>query len=105
MKNSFAFFSSAVIPIFASKEITPKLCVNCKFFINTVSANEYGSINALAGNEYGRCSLFKKKGKDVDYLVPEKNDFLYCLTARSYYDMCGNEGKKYVNKLDNKYIH
>ena len=69
------------------KEITPKLCVNCKFFIS------------LEGrNEYGRCSLFKKQGMDIDC---DKNDFLYCLTVRSYEDMCGKEGKKYVNKLDN----
>ena len=69
------------------KEITPKLCVNCKFFIS------------LEGrNEYGRCSLFKKQGMDID---SGKDDFLYCLTARSYEDMCGKEGKKYVNKLDN----
>ena len=68
-------------------EITPKLCVNCKFFIS------------LEGrNEYGRCSLFKKQGMDIDC---GKDDFLYCLTARSYEDLCGKEGKKYVNKLDN----
>ena len=71
-------------------EITPKLCVNCKFFIR------------LEGrNEYGRCSLFKKNGMDIDC---GKDDFLYCLTVRSYEDMCGKEGKKYVNKLDNKKV-
>ncbi len=102
MKNIFAIISYTIIPIFSLKEITPKLCVNCKFFINTLPGNEYGSINTLAGNEYGRCSLFKKPGMDIDYLVPGKDDFLFCLTARSFYDMCGNEGKKYINKLDNK---
>ena len=99
MKNIFAIISSTFIPIFSLKEITPKLCVNCKFFINSLEGpNEYGSINTLAGNEYGRCSLFKRKGMDND---SGKNSFLFCLTARSYYDMCGNEGKKYINKLDN----
>jgi hypothetical protein len=89
MKNIFAI-SSSIIPILSLKEITPKLCVNCKFFIS------------LEGrNEYGRCSLFKKTGMDINYLVSGKDDFLYCLTARSYDDMCGKEGKKYINKLDN----
>ena len=79
----------SIMTVRSLKEITPKLCVNCKFFIS------------LEGrNEYGRCSLFKKQG-DINYLIPWKDDFLYCLTARSYEDMCGKEGKKYVNKLDN----
>jgi hypothetical protein len=40
----------------------------------------------------------KKQGMDIDC---GKDDFLYCLTARSYEDLCGKEGKKYVNKIDN----
>ena len=89
MKTIFATICSTITPIFPLKEIAPKLCVNCKFFIS------------LEGrNEYGRCSLFKKKGMDIDYLVPEKDSFLYCLTARSYDELCGKEGKKYINKLD-----
>ena len=91
MKNRVV---AALLAARSLKEITPKLCVNCKFFIS------------LEGrNEYGRCSLFKKQGMDIDYLVPGKDDFLYCLTARSYEDMCGKEGKKYVNKLDNKKVY
>ena len=66
MKNTFAILCSTTIPIFSLKEVTPKLCVNCKFFINT----------SLEGNPYGRCSLFKKTGMDIDYLVPNKDSFL-----------------------------
>ena len=81
----------SIMTVRSLKEITPKSCVNCKFYIS------------LGGrDEYGRCSLFKKQKPDIDYLIPWKDDFLYCLTARSYEDMCGKEGKKYVNKLDNK---
>jgi hypothetical protein len=77
----------SIMTVRSLKEITPKLCVNCKFFIS------------LEGrNEYGRCSLFKKQGMDND---SGKDSFLYCLTARTYEDLCGKEGKKYVNKLDN----
>jgi hypothetical protein len=77
-----------IMTVRSLKEITPKLCVNCKFYIS----------DSFKGTEYGRCSLFKKQGMDID---SGKDDFLHCLTARSYEDMCGKEGKKYVNKLDN----
>ena len=76
-----------IMTVRSLKEITPKPCVNCKFFIPLEERNEYG-----------RCSLFKKQGMDIDC---GKDDFLYCLTARTYEDLCGKEGKKYVNKLDN----
>ena len=39
---------------------------------------------------------------EFDYLVSGKTDFKYCSTARKFDDMCGKEGKKYVDKLDNK---
>ena len=77
----------SIMTVRSLKEITPNRCVNCKFFIS------------LEGrNEYGRCSLFKKQGMGIDC---GKDDFLYCLTARSYDNLCGKEGKKYVNELDN----
>lgn len=86
MKNMFVSIGS-IMTVRSLKEITPNRCVNCKFFIS------------LEGrNEYGRCSLFKKQGMDIDC---GKNDFLFCLTARTYEDLCGKEGKKYVNKIDN----
>ena len=88
MKNRLV---AALLAARSLKEITPNSCINCKFYIS----------DSFKGTEYGRCSLFKKQGMDIDYLVPGKDDFLYCLTARSYEDMCGKEGKKYVNKLDN----
>ena len=84
MKNRLV---AALLAARSLKEITPNLCVNCKFFIPLEERNEYG-----------RCSLFKKQGMDTDC---GKDDFLYCLTARTYEDLCGKEGKKYVNKLDN----
>ena len=77
-----------IMTVRSLKEITPKPCVNCKFFIS----------DSFKGTEHGRCSLFKRKGMDND---SGKDSFLYCLTARTYEDLCGKEGKKYVNKLDN----
>ena len=91
MKNMLV----SIMTVRSLKEITPKLCINCKFFISLEKRNEYG-----------RCSLFKKQGMNIDCGKNdcgkddcEKNDFLFCLTARSYEDLCGKEGKKYVNKL------
>ena len=88
MKKVFAIFSPTIIPILSSKEMTPKLCVNCKFYIS----------DSFKGTEYGRCSLFKRKGMDND---SGKDSFLYCLTARTYEELCGKEGKNYISKQDN----
>jgi hypothetical protein len=82
----------SIMTVRSLKEITPKSCVNCKFYIS----------DSFKGTEYGRCSLFKRKGMDND---SGKDSFLYCLTARTYEDLCGKEGKKYVNKLDNKNLY
>ena len=62
----------------------------------------------MSDNKYGKCSLFPEKERDIDYFVTgiEKNMNLhYCSTARNYDDMCGKEGKKYVNKLDENNHH
>ena len=87
----------SVIPIFSLNEITPKFCINCKFFINSF----------LDNNRDGRCSVFPNnelpKEKDIDYYVTgiKKNNHLnFCFTARACDNMCGKEGKKYISKLD-----
>jgi len=50
---------------------------------------------------FGKCSLFPKEEKrDINYYVTgiEKNiEFHYCSIARSSDNMCGKEGKKYIN--------
>lgn len=86
MKNIFVIICSIIIPIFSK----PNRCVNCKFFIK----------DGLFGNEYGKCSLFKKAEMDIDSLVTGKDYFMFCSTARSHDDMCGKEGKKYIDKRD-----
>ena len=98
MKNIYiiisSFISSFISPIFSLSEITPKLCINCKFFTNSL----------ITDNKHGKCSLFPKMESNIDYFVNgiiEKNvDYYYCSTARSYYDMCGKNGKKYISALD-----
>jgi hypothetical protein len=93
MKYIIIIICSIIVPVFSLKEITPKLCVNCKFFTNSF-AND---------NKYGQCSLFPKKEKKKEFLATgqiQNVEYKYCSVARYYDDMCGKEGKLYKNKND-----
>ena len=97
MKNIHIFLVICyiVLPVFSFNEITPKFCVNCKFFTNSFMKN----------NIYGKCSLFPKTEHNIDYLVTgtDKNiEFYYCSVARSSDNMCGKEGKKYINLSEDR---
>ena len=98
MKNIFIVICSVIIPVFSVKEITPNLCINCKFFMN----------DFISGNKYGKCSFFPKTETkmDIDYLITgSKKDSTYqfCSIARDYDDMCGKEGKKYIKNKREKF--
>jgi hypothetical protein len=82
----FFFFLSVF-----SLEPKPKLCINCKYF----SKNQY-----LSDNAYGRCASFPYKINEVDFLVTGigNTQYLYCSTARGSEDMCGQNGKKYIER-------
>jgi hypothetical protein len=62
----------------------------------------------MSNNKYGKCSLFPMTQRiDTDYLVTgikKNDDFQYCSIVRDSDNMCGREGKKYINKLDNRFI-
>lgn len=89
MKNIFLILCSFIMPVRSLSEITPKLCVNCKYFKHS-----------FLGNKYGKCTLFPKDQDEdnIDFFVTGKNDFMYCSTARIADDMCGKEGTKYIHK-------
>ena len=97
MKYILIIFCSIILPIISFKEIRPKLCINCKYFITD---NNTG--------EYGKCSLFPiETFKIHDFLVngiskDHEKEYFYCSTARSMNDKCGIEGKfhkrKYIKK-------
>ena len=96
IQNIVVIIYSIIIPVFSLNEIKPKLCVNCKFFTNSF----------IMDNKYGRCSLFQitetETKTDIDYFVTgikRKNRLQFCSIARDYDDMCGKEGKRYINKL------
>ena len=84
--------------------IKPKICINCKHFL-------YSSDNKLA-----KCvmfpiieheDIFQKRKEFIDFLVsghekPKKLkpiEYSLCCTAREFGHMCGNEGKKYEERV------
>lgn len=98
MQYIFVLFCSLVLPLLALREMKPKFCANCKYFITD---NDTG--------KYGRCALFQKKEENAYFLVTgsqeEKlTDYRYCATARESEDMCGKEGKMHKRKYSKRVI-
>ena len=99
MFNIFTILSILFLPISSFKVITPKLCVNCKYFLTD---NDTG--------KFGKCSLFQKKENDIYSLVNgikevKNNEYIhFCSVARSTEHMCGQEGKMYKKKYTKKSI-
>jgi len=101
MKYIITIICSIILPIFSLTEITPNLCVNCKFFRH---GSQSGKI--VSDNKYGKCALYPvvtNTQKTVDFLVTgvkdiEITDYIYCTTARKFSHMCGTEGRLYENK-------
>jgi hypothetical protein len=90
MKYIIVIICSILLPIFSLKKVTPKLCINCKYFINDLSSDP----------KYGKCSLFPTEVSSMNFFVTGINniDYYYCSTARQYETLCGKEGNKYKNK-------
>jgi len=66
--------------------VKPKFCINCKYFIPDTNSN----------NVFAKCSQFPQE--NTNYLIDGKitlDEYRYCSTARSYENLCGQEGKKY----------
>jgi len=91
MKYIFIILSILFLPILSFKEMKPKLCVNCKYFITD---NDTG--------KFGKCSLFPRKENDIYNLVngihKDNIDYHYCSTSRELEDRCGKGGKLYKRK-------
>ena len=70
-----------------------KYCVNCKYFVK----------HPLSKNTFGKCSAFRKKIENhqlMDYLVSgkQKIEYKFCSSARENEDLCGKEGKMYMER-------
>ena len=96
MKYIFTILTILFLPILSFKEIKPKLCIKCKYFI---TEND---------NKFGKCSLFPKEENDIYKLVNGINidniDYYYCTTSREMEHMCGPEGKMYKRKYNKRKI-
>ena len=96
MNYIIIIFCSIILPIISLKEIKPKFCFNCKYFITD---NNTG--------KFGKCSLFTKEEKNIYMLVngisEDKNiEYHYCCVSRETEHMCGKEGKMYKKKYIRK---
>ena len=96
MTYIFTILSILFLPIFCFKEIKPKLCINCKYFITD---NYTG--------KYGRCMLFQIEGEKRYTLVngnvtENRNEYEYCVVARQMENKCGSLGKMYKTKYIKK---
>ena len=94
----FTLLNLLFLPILSFKEIKPKLCINCKYFI-TDNNND----------KFGKCSLFPKEANNIFLLVngihEEKNiEYHYCSVTRDVENMCGKEGKMYKKKYIKKIL-
>lgn len=98
MKYIFTLLSLLFLPILSLKVIKPKLCINCKYFLNTDYSND----------KFGKCSLFPKEELNNWYRLVNGNtdeneyEYTYCSTARKIEHMCGKEGKMYKKKYIKK---
>lgn len=88
------FFLLCMILFTSSREIAPKICINCRYFIQPANG---------MGNEYGRCSLFpiSKKNHLVDGVFRDL-EYYRCSTARGSSNLCGEDAKKYKKKYTRK---
>jgi len=103
------------------KEIQPKLCINCKHFIqdnengkcslfpkDKIDKNIYSLVNFMEDSKFGKCPLFPKdKISNIYSLinrVEQNTDYFYCATTREIESMCGKEGKLYKKKSIEKNV-
>lgn len=105
--NLFILLASIIVMTCKSlqpqPQSTPKLCINCKYFIND---------NIISSNYiFGKCDFFKEALSDNSHLInggvkTESYYYPYCSTARSCEHLCGEKGKHYKknNKKNNKKI-
>ena len=98
MKYIFTILNILFLPILSFKEIKPKFCINCKYFITD---NDTG--------KFGKCSFFPKKEENYIYMLvngidEDKNiDYHYCSVSRDLEHKCGKEGKMYKKKYTKKH--
>lgn len=88
-------FSATATATSTANQVTPKLCINCKFYTK----------DFFTSSEFGKCSSFPAEKENDYFLVNGNNNnndkeynYHYCSTARKFDHMCGEEGKFYKKK-------
>ena len=78
----FSIFLQPCTPI----KPMPRLCKNCKHFLNPL-----GTI------EFGKCALLLQPIDNLDYFITGKkkikSEYYFCSVARKFDDLCGKKGK------------
>jgi hypothetical protein len=96
MKYIFTILSIVLLPILSLKQIKPKFCIDCKYFITDNNTNKFG-----------KCSLSPTRENNNYWLVNGiyyYEEYQYCSIVRSKEDKCGSEGKMYKKKYIKKDI-
>jgi len=98
MKYIFTLLSLLFTQILSFKEIKPKLCINCKYFITDNNTNQFGKCSLFIKEEFLNSNL-------VNGGVKDKNiNYHYCSVMRGSERMCGQEGKMYKKKYNKNSI-
>lgn len=88
------FYSVSSAASGCTKPITPKLCVNCKYFKSSGNADK----------KFGYCTRLPEQSGLNYQLVDDNADVQYirCVLARSQCYLCGEEAKYFVRKYHKK---
>ena len=94
MLHIFTLLTLFFLPISSLKEMKPKLCIHCKYFITD---NKLG--------KFGKCSVFpKEKQKELyDLVTGVDTEYMYCYAIRDKEDMCGKDGKLFKKKYKKQF--
>jgi hypothetical protein len=96
MKYIFILLTLLFSPNLSLREIKPKLCINCKYFITDNISDKYGKCSLFTILDTNRYDLVDGIRKDKNILHH------YCSTSRSCNHMCSEEGKMYKKKYTRK---
>lgn len=81
----------------------PKFCVNCEHYL---PSERYEPSDPLR-LEFAKCFAHLRETNDDTYLIsgvpkPKGINYQYCSIARSWQNMCGPQGSKYIAKGEQK---
>jgi hypothetical protein len=84
-----------------TQTLSTKNCFNCKYYIQ----NKYVNDIIFAKCIYYPIKLDKVFDLISGKLIEDNSDYQYCITARTYNNLCGSSGKNYQEKNLTIYNH